>query len=163
MENSTMNVNEMDFRAEEDKVLGFKENVILTLIFCGIALMSNWAGTGNSFLESLPGMLILFVMILIGMVLKQIVGNVLPTVAWVSIVSVVCTLPFFPYADVMLSQLKSLSFLSLATPVLAYAAMAVTHMEVRLFKQSGFKIAIVSVLVFTGTYVGSALVAQAFL
>jgi hypothetical protein len=36
-------------------------------------------------------------------------------------------------------------------------------MEVDLFKRSGFKIAAISILVFTGTYVGSALVANALL
>ncbi|MBF9000156.1 hypothetical protein F9817_14475 [Vibrio sp. CAIM 722] len=153
----------MDLRSEEEKVLGFKENIILTIIFCGIALMSNWAGTGHSFFDALPGMLILFVMIVIGMGLKAVIPGPIPTVAWVSLVSVVCTLPGFPGSETMLAQLKALSFLSLATPVLAYAAMAVTHMEVTLFKQSGIKIAIVSLLVFTGTYVGSAFVAQSFL
>ncbi|RQW61412.1 hypothetical protein EES38_19765 [Vibrio viridaestus] len=153
----------MDLKTEDEPVLGFKENIILTVIFCGIALMSNWAGSGNSFITALPGMAILFVMILIGMTLKKFIGGPLPTVAWVSIVSVICTLPGFPFSDAMLEQLKTLSFLSLATPVLAYAAMAVTNMEVNLFKQSGIKIAIVSLLVFTGTYVGSALVAEAFL
>jgi len=158
-----MNVNEMDLRTEDEKELGLKENIILTIIFCGIALMSNWAGTGNSFVAALPGMAILFVMILAGMFLKTAIGGPLPTVAWVSIVSVVCTLPFVPFSDFLLGHLKSLSFLSLATPVLAYAAMAVTDMEVKLFKQSGIKIAIVSILVFTGTYVGSALVAEVLL
>ncbi|WP_230389342.1 MULTISPECIES: hypothetical protein [Vibrio] len=158
-----MTTQEMDLRSEEEKVLGFKENIILTIIFCGIALMSNWAGTGHSFFDALPGMLILFVMIVIGMGLKAVIPGPIPTVAWVSLVSVVCTLPGFPGSETMLAQLKALSFLSLATPVLAYAAMAVTHMEVTLFKQSGIKIAIVSLLVFTGTYVGSAFVAQSFL
>lgn len=158
-----MNVQEMDLRAEEEKVLGFKENVILTLIFCGIALMSNWAGTGHSYAQALPGMLILFVMILIGMGLKELIKGPIPTVAWVSLVSVVATLPGMPFSAQLLGELQNLSFLSLATPVLAYAAMAVTHMEVKLFKQSGFKIAMVSLLVFTGTYIGSAVVAQAFL
>lgn len=158
-----MNASEMEFNNPEDTVLGLKENVILAVIFCGIALMSNWAGTGNSFLAALPGMLMLFAMIIVGMGLKKLIGGPLPVVAWVSIVSVLLTLPVFPYSEFILGYMQSLSFLSLATPVLAYAAMAVTHMEVKLFKQSGIKIAIVSVLVFTGTYVGSALVAEAFL
>jgi len=158
-----MNTTTIDLTQKENKELGFKENIILMLIFCGIALMSNWAGTGHSFLEGLPGMIILFVMIVIGMALKLWIKGPFPTVAWVSLISVLCTLPAFPYSSLLLSHLQSLSFLSLATPVLAYAAMAVTDMEIKLFKQSGIKIAIISVLVFTGTYIGSALVAEAFL
>ena len=158
-----MNTEEMNFESENEEKLGFKENVILIILFSGIALVSNWAGSGTSVLEALPGMIILFVMIMIGMGLKNLIGGPLPVVAWVSIVSVICTLPFFPYSDVLLGYLKSLNFLSLLTPLLAYAAMAITELEIKLFKQSGIKIAIVSLLVFTGTYLGSALVSQALI
>ena len=158
-----MNTEEMTFENEDELKLGFKENTILIILFSGIALISNWAGNGTSVLEALPGMLILFAMIMVGMALKHFIGGPLPVIAWVSIVSVVCTLPFFPFSDVLLGYLKSLSFLSLLTPLLAYAAMAITDLEIKLFKQSGIKIAIISLLVFTGTYLGSALVAQALL
>lgn len=158
-----MSTNEMNLTAEDETKLSFKQNVILIILFCGIALISNWAGTGNNFFVALPGMVILFAMILVGLGLKAFVGGPLPAVAWVSLVSVALTLPFVPYSDVMLGYLKSINFLSLTTPVLAYAAMAVADLEIKLFKKSGFKIVLISILVFTGTYVGSALVAEAFL
>ncbi|WP_025563433.1 MULTISPECIES: hypothetical protein [unclassified Psychromonas] len=158
-----MSTNEMNLTAEDETKLSFKQNIILIILFCGIALISNWAGTGNNFLIALPGMVIIFAMILIGLGLKALIGGPLPAVAWVSLVSVGLTLPFVPYSDVMLGYLKSINFLSLTTPVLAYAAMAVADLEIKLFKKSGFKIVLISILVFTGTYVGSALVAEAFL
>jgi len=158
-----MSTKEINVTAEDETQLSFKNNVILIMIFCGIALISNWAGTGNNFIVALPGMVILFGMILIGIGLKAVIGGPLPTVAWVSIVSVALTLPFVPYSEVMLGYLKSINFLSLTTPVLAYAAMAVADLEIKLFKKSGIKIALISILVFTGTYVGSALVAEIFL
>jgi hypothetical protein len=36
-------------------------------------------------------------------------------------------------------------------------------MEVNLFRKSGFKIAVVALLTFTGTFLGSAMIAQAML
>jgi hypothetical protein len=36
-------------------------------------------------------------------------------------------------------------------------------MEVDLFKKSGFKIAVVAILTFTGTFIGSAMIAQVML
>lgn len=158
-----MSTNEINLTPEDETKLSFKQNIILILLFCGIALISNWAGTGNNFWVALPGMFILFVMILIGLGLKSLVGGPLPAVAWVSLVSVGLTLPFVPYSELMLGYLKSINFLSLTTPVLAYAAMAVADLEIKLFKKSGFKIVLISVLVFTGTYIGSALVAEVFL
>ncbi|WP_227685711.1 hypothetical protein [Psychrobacter sp. NZS113] len=53
--------------------------------------------------------------------------------------------------------------LQLLTPVLAYAGFAISQMEVDLFKKSGFKIAVVAILTFTGTFIGSAMIAQVML
>jgi hypothetical protein len=48
----------------------------------------------------------------------------------------------------------------LATPVLAYAGLAITREEVATFARSGWKLFVVAIFVFVGTYVGSAAIAQ---
>ena len=63
----------------------------------------------------------------------------------------------------VLAETDKLGVLQLITPVLAYAGFAISQMEVNLFKKSGFKIAVVALLTFTGTFLGSAIVAQALL
>ena len=69
----------------------------------------------------------------------------------------------FPFNAYVLEETAKLGVLQLLTPVLAYAGFAISQMEVDLFKKSGFKIAIVAVLTFTGTFIGSAMIAQAML
>ncbi|MGO2510435.1 hypothetical protein [Marinomonas polaris] len=160
-----MNTNiENTIEAKVEEVhLSFKESLVVLAVVSIVSLASNWAGTGINPIKALPAMLIIYGMILVGLLLTKYVRIGFPAVAWVSLISVLLTLPISPVSAPILAELKNLNFLSIVTPVLAYAAMAITKMEVDLFKRSGFKIAAISILVFTGTYVGSALVANALL
>lgn len=136
---------------------------IVLAIYCLIALMANWAGTRVSPVEGLLGMMILWGLSMAGVIIHHFVKMGFPTVAWVSMISVLITLPFSPVAEPILAALKPLNFLSIVTPVLAYAGLAISQMEVTVFKRSGIKIALIAMLVFTGTFLGSALVANALL
>ncbi len=160
MATQTETVNE---ETPKEMLLTFKESMIALVVMCLVSLVSNWAGTGTDPLAAFPAMLIIFAMVVVGMLLSKLVPIGFPAVAWVSLVSVLLTIPVSPVAEPILTELKNISFLAMVTPVLAYAAMAITKMEVDLFKRSGFKIVVISILVFTGTYVGSALIANAFL
>ncbi|MEP3351656.1 MAG: hypothetical protein ABJN96_17110 [Marinomonas sp.] len=148
---------------QEETKLTFKENLIALAVISLVSLVSNWAGTGLNPVETLPAMLIIYAMVVVGLILAKLIPIGFPAVAWVSLVSVLLTIPVSPLSEPILAELKGISFLAMVTPILAYAAIAITKMEVDLFKRSGFKIAIISILVFTGTYVGSAIVANAFL
>ncbi|MDX1303592.1 hypothetical protein [Photobacterium sp.] len=143
--------------------LSIKETSIVLVVLSLVSLISNWAGTGNSVLSALPGMMILFAIIVVSLLLKKAIPLALPAVAWVSLVSVLITLPVSPIAEPVLEQLKTINFLSMVTPVLAYAAIAIGRSEIDLFKKSGLKIILISLLVFTGTFLGSVVVANAFL
>ena len=118
---------------------------------------------GASLIDALPGMVILYVMTLIGLVITRAAPFYLPGVAWVSLVSIVMTLPFFPGSGWIVDQLAAVNFLAIVTPVLAYAGLALSRREFTMFRQTGWKLIIISLLVFTGTYVGSAVVAQLLL
>jgi len=160
MTTQTETVNE---ETPKEILLTSKESMVALVVMCLVSLVSNWAGTGTDPLAALPAMLIIFAMVVVGMMLSKLIPIGFPAVAWVSLVSVLLTIPVSPVAGPILAELKNISFLAMVTPVLAYAAMAITKMEVDLFKRSGFKIVVISILVFTGTYVGSALIANAFL
>lgn len=160
MTTQTETVNE---EKPKEILLTLKESMVALVVMCLVSLVSNWAGTGTDPLAALPAMLIIFAMVVVGMMLSKLIPIGFPAVAWVSLVSVLLTIPVSPVAGPILAELKNISFLAMVTPVLAYAAMAITKMEVDLFKRSGFKIVVISILVFTGTYVGSALIANAFL
>ncbi len=132
-------------------------------IVCVISLISNWAGTGISPLSSLPGMVIIFAMVAVSLVIAKVMPFYLPSVAWLSLVSVLLTMPASPLSDWILGYVSEISFLSLVSPVLAYAGIAISKQEVTTFKSAGSKIVIIAILVFTGTFIGSAIVANILL
>lgn len=146
-----------------DHDLSFFDTLAVLAVISVVTLMANYAGTQNDIIDSFIGILMIYAMLVVGLLLKKIVPFYLPAVAWVSLVSVVVTLPMVPYSGVITEYVKNLNFLSMLTPVLAYAAVAIAKHEVALFKTAGVKIVVISILVFTGTYIGSALVANGIL
>lgn len=153
----------LDAVMEEPASLSIMQSFILLAVICLILLLSNWVGQGVNPLAALPAMLILFACCVIGMLLKRFIPVNVPAIAWISIVAILISLPQFPFNAYVLEETAKLGVLQLLTPVLAYAGFAISQMEVDLFKKSGFKIAIVAVLTFTGTFIGSAMIAQAML
>ncbi|CQR45859.1 hypothetical protein BN1058_00099 [Paraliobacillus sp. PM-2] len=78
-----------------------------------------------------------------------------PILGWVSITSLIMCLLF----DFFVTAIQAVDFLSITTPILTFAGISVADRLVDLRKTS-WKVAIVAVFVFVGTYVGSALLAQ---
>ncbi|BAQ67783.1 hypothetical protein NHU_00614 [Rhodovulum sulfidophilum] len=147
----------------EEAKLGLGAHAAALAVVCVIALVGNTVATENTVPQGLVGLIILWVICMIGMLLTNFVPFKLPSVAWISAVGILVTMPWTPGSAWILDKVSHVNFLTLATPCLAYAGIAITKREIEIAKTSGWKIAVVAVLVMTGTYVGSAIVAQAFL
>lgn len=108
-------------------------------------------GLGSLWLFSLAGIVVGDLMTLSRVpVLKD-----FPVLGWVSLVSLFSCLAWSGFVD----AIGAVDFLSLTTPVLAFAGVSVADRLVDLSKTS-WKVAITTVFVFIGTYTGSALLAQ---
>ncbi len=138
------------------------KTALLLAVVCAVAWVSNTVN-GASLATALPGMVILYVMALIGIVIGRFVPFYLPSVAWVSLVSILLTLPFVPGSAWIVERLSHVDFLAVVTPILAYAGLALTQREFVMFRKTGWKLVIVALLVFTGTFIGSALIADLLL
>lgn len=132
----------------------------LLLIACAIGLVANWVGTGTNPLVALPGMAILYLVSVAGLVLARYMPFYLPGVAWTSLLAIVVTLPFVPGSAWTLEKVNALNFLALATPALAYGGLALTKGEFDIARKSGWKIVIVAICVMFGTYIGSVVIAD---
>ena len=163
--NNNTNATQTDFGAKipEQSILSVWQSLSLLAVICIVLLLSNWVGQGVNPISALPAMLILFACCIVGILLKEIIPVNVPAIAWISIVAILISLPQFPMSEYVLVETDKLGVLQLITPVLAYAGFAISQMEVNLFKKSGFKIAVVALLTFTGTFLGSAIVAQIML
>lgn len=148
---------------QEQSILSFGQTIALLTAICGVLLLSNWVGQDINPIAALPGMLILFACCVVGILLKRVIPINVPSIAWISVVAIIISLPQFPFNSYILQETEKLGVLQLITPVLAYAGFAISQMEVNLFRKSGYKIAVVALLTFTGTFFGSAMIAQAML
>ena len=154
------------FDAEALKELRPENQLGKTALVLVAVCVAGWFSNivnGSPLLDALPGMLILYVMVIIGLVIGRVCPFYLPSVAWVSLISIIATLPLFPGNEWIIARLAEVDFLAVVTPVLAYAGLALTGREFAMFKQTGWKLVIVALLVFTGTFIGSAVVAHVML
>jgi hypothetical protein len=99
-------------------------------------------------------------MSIVGLLLARFVPFYLPSVAWISLVAILATIPGAPGSAFIVEQVGKLNFLALATPALAYGGLALTQNEFQIARTSGWKIVIVAICVMFGTYMGSVVVAD---
>ena len=85
-----------------------------------------------------------------------------PTVIWVSVLALLISSPIFPGSEWIVNATKHISFMSITTPILAYAGLSLGK-DIDKFKSLGWRIVIVSLFVFTGTFVLATLFAQIML
>lgn len=140
--------------------ISLTEHALLLVIVLAVGLIGNFIGPDIPLLAAIPGMLILYAITMIGLVITKYAPFYLPSIAWISLVAILATMPWTPGSEWLVARLENVDFLALATPVLAYAGLAITRNEVGTFRESGWKIVVIALLVFVGTYVGSAAIAQ---
>ena len=136
------------------------DHAIILVVVMLIGLVGNTIGPNIPIAEAIPGMLIIYAITIVGLVITKYAPFYLPSVAWISLVAILLTLPWTPGSEWILQHVVKVNVLALATPVLAYAGLAITKHEAETFRHSGWKIIIVALFVFIGTYLGSATVAQ---
>ncbi|MCM3766225.1 hypothetical protein [Neobacillus niacini] len=136
-------------------------SVGLILFTQEIKLLKNPESTPVSSM-TIWGLLVLWLFSMVGIVISDLAKKVpigfiqnFPVLGWVSITSLVsCML-----SDTFIKAISAVDFLSITTPILTFAGISVVDRLADLRKTS-WKVAIVAVFVFIGTYVGSALLSQ---
>lgn len=134
------------------------------LILVGIMiLVGQQIGFGINAVSAIPGMLVVISVALVSLFLKSALPNVkFPAFAWATMISLLLSMPFMPTADWFLEITGKVNFLGTTTPILAFAGLSVGNKLIELKKMS-WKIVIVSICVFCGTFFGSAIIAQTVL
>ena len=135
-------------------------NQILTILLIGvIALIGNWIGYQVPPMESLPGILLLALITVIGMGFTKILPFNSPVIVWISLFAMIATSPFYPGNAFTAAAIGKINLLALATPILAYAGLSLGK-DIHLFKQLSWRIVVVSLVVFTGTFLFATLFAE---
>lgn len=127
-----------------------------------LAIVGNFIGFKIDPVTALPGMLILLVIVIIGYGLSRVSPVKLPSIAYISALAIIASIPGVPGAELVTKYVSQVQFLALCTPILAYAGISIGK-DLDTFKTQGPKIVTVTLLALTGTYVGSAIIAQVVL
>ncbi len=127
-----------------------------------ISLIGNFIGFKINPVAAIPGMLILLVLVCIGYLLSKVSPVKLPSIAYISALAIIASVPGVPGAEYVIKHVGQVQFLALCTPVLAYAGISIGK-DMEAFKKQGAKIVLTAFLTFIGTFIGSAVIAQIIL
>ncbi len=132
--------------------------VLFILSGIGIAL-ANFVGFDVGFMDSLPGIAVLLVISIVGVVIHKLVPLQLPIVAYVSLLGLLAASPISPAREFVIEAAGKINFTAPLTMVGAYAGMSISG-QIKSFLKQGWKMILIGVFVMTGTFIGSALIAQ---
>ncbi|MFJ5768677.1 hypothetical protein [Psychrobacillus sp. NPDC093180] len=129
------------------------------LVLIGIiAILGNWVGYGVSPVKALPGMLLIVLFTVIGLGLNKLIPK-MPAVVWISLIALIATTPIFPGNEWIVAKTAEINFMALATPILAYAGLSLGK-DLESFKKLGWRIVVISLVVYTGTFLFATLFAE---
>jgi hypothetical protein len=131
-------------------------------VFGIVATLGNWIGYEVLPWEAIPGIIILIVVSVIGLILEKIVPGNLPAVGYIGLIGIIISLPWVPGSEFVVEWTSKVSILALATPILAYAGISIGSNWAD-FRKLGIRSVIVALMVFFGTFIGSALIAEIIL
>lgn len=140
----------------------YKEWIFLLLI-AGLGIItSNFVGFKVSFMESLPGTIVLLLISLASVVLTKVLPFKLPIVAYCSIIGLIVASPISPIAEFVIASANKINFTAPLTLVGAFAGISIGN-DIKSFAKQGWKMIIIALLVMTGTFIGSAIISQVVL
>lgn len=125
-------------------------------------MVANFIGFDVAFSQSLPGVLVLLVISAAAAFLSWLIPLKLPTVAYCSILGLLCACPISPISEFVIQSVGQINFTAPLTMVGAFAGMSISN-QIKQFVKQGWKMIVISVLVMTGTFFGSLVIAQVML
>ena len=134
----------------------------LLLPFSFIVAVGNVVGYHTSFVDSFIGMLIISAITITGMALERLSPKNIPSIVFISLIGLVVAIPGVPTADFVAHYVSQVELTTICTAFLAYVGIAIGK-DWDEFKRIGWRGVIVALIVITGTYLGSATIANIML
>ncbi|MEV0081442.1 DUF3100 domain-containing protein [Saccharopolyspora sp. NPDC050642] len=122
--------------------------------------VSNAVHAGGVEPRALLGFALVAAVVFAGLGIKRLTK--LPAVAGTSALAILLTSPISPFADAVMSLVKPVEFLAMATPILVFAGLSIGK-DLPALKRIGWRIVPVGLMSFAASFLVSALIAQVFL
>src|SRR5690606_17610233 len=126
-----------------------------------MVLIGNRIGFDVPMLEALPGVVIIILAVLVGVMIYYATKRKLPAVCWISLIAMAMTFPMTRYPAEVAALTGKVNFLALITPMLTFAGLSLAK-DVPAFRRLGWRIVVVSLLANAGVFLAAAVIAQFF-
>lgn len=138
----------------------FAVNALLMLGIVGVlTLVANTIGYEMSAVDALPGILLIIAIGFGSLFLGRALPYELPSFAYAMVIAFLVSTPFSPIQETVITMAEEINFLATTTPILAYAGLSI-GLQTKRMKEVSWKLVLVAVFVFFGTFFGSAVIAQ---
>lgn len=130
------------------------------VVVCIMILIGQWIGYGIKPWQAIPGIVLILVISQLSLIIKAALPRVkFPAFAWASLIALVLSMPFMPTAEWFLAHTGQVNFLGTTTCILAFAGISVGA-KINTLKKLSWKVFIIAIFVFIGTFFGSAVIAH---
>lgn len=133
---------------------------LMAMIFT-LILMSNVVGYGMTPAQTIPGLLILCGIAVVGLIISKAMSRFvkLPSMMYVVVLAVLLSCPISPVSEQVIALTSNVQFMAPATAMGAFIGISLGK-EIKAFAKMGWKYVIITIFVITGTFVFSALIAD---
>ena len=140
----------------ENTLYQLKMMIVIALMI----LIGQKIGFNFPIIEAIPGIILVVIVAMLALIIKDLLPNLkFPAFAWATMIGLILSMPFMPTAEFFLEYTNKISFLGTTTPILAFAGISVGN-KIPQLKKMSWKILVISLVVFTSTYFGSAIIAH---
>ena len=133
--------------------------VISLCVFASNLILNMKAANGVNPFTCIPALILLALVSFAGILLREMVKINVPAIVYTCLLAAILSLPCFPWYQAMIDIMGGLQFNAVLTPILAFTGISVGR-DLAGFVKAGPKLLLVSILVFIGTYLGSAMISQ---
>ena len=133
--------------------------VTFLVLFSIIVTVGNFIGYHTPLLDVFIGMLIISIITIIGMCLERIIPWDIPSIIYISLLGIFLAIPGVPTSNIIITYVSQIELTTICTAFLAYVGIAIGN-DWKEFKKIGWKGIIIAIIVISGTYLGSATIAN---
>lgn len=131
----------------------------LLFAFSIIVTVGNFVGYHTPLIDTFIGMMIISMVTIIGMALERVFPVHIPSIVFISIIGLLIAIPGMPTADFIAHYVSNVELTTICTAFLGYVGISIGK-DWEEFKKIGWRGIIVALIVITGTYLGSATIAN---
>lgn len=144
------------------KMDNLQKILVVFLVFSVIVAIGNVLGNHATFVDSLIGMFVIVAITFIGLCVGEIIPFNIPSIIIICLIGMFLAIPGVPTADFVAHYSSQVDLTTICAAFLAYVGIALGK-DWEKFKKIGWRGILITLIVITGTYLGSAIIADIIL